>query len=300
MIKFHAECMSCLAQSALRKSEKIKDERLRAEYMHRACRIMAETDLEYDSAPLVDSKLVRLRRELLGLEEDYTATKHEFNQLLLGIYDRMKARVQASEDPLYAAIQFAMAGNYVDFNVVKDVTPDKLMEMLENAADTALDPDEYARFRAELEGPGEIIYCHDNCGEVVLDKLLIETIRGLYPQLHVVSVVRELPVTNDACRDDAEEIGLAEFAEVAGNGIPDLPGTQVDMLPEELRTRMEKAKLVIAKGQGNFETMIGCGLNVYYVFLCKCQLYVKWFGLEQFSGMFINERRLKLQEGFGL
>ena len=298
MIKFHAECMACLAQSALRKSEGIRDERLRAEYMRRVCRIMAEADLEYHSAPLIDAQLTRLRREFLGIDADYSAIKRDFNQLLLGIYDRMQARVAAARDPVLAAIQLAMAGNYVDFNVVRDVSADRLAEMIDEAANIAIDPGEYARFLNELEGPGEIVYFHDNCGEIVLDKLLIETLCARCPELRVLSVVRETPVTNDASFDDAREIGLGDVAEVMGNGIPDLPGTQLDLLPDALRRRVENARLVIAKGQGNFESLIGCGLNVYYLFLCKCELYVKWFGLERFSGMFINERRLELREGF--
>ena len=125
----------------------------------------------------------------------------------------------------------------------------------------------------------------------MLDKLLIETLKELYPSLHVLSVVRDNPVLNDATLEDAREVGLHHCAEVIRNGVPDVPGTQIDMLPDDVRARLEKADLVIAKGQGNFETLMNCGLNVYYLLLAKCEYYQAWFGFERFSGVLANEKR---------
>ena len=34
----------------------------------------------------------------------------------------------------------------------------------------------------QKQAEGELIFLHDNCGEVVLDKLLIETLKELYPE----------------------------------------------------------------------------------------------------------------------
>ena len=64
------------------------------------------------------------------------------------------------------------------------------------------------------------------------------------------------------------------------------------MLPAELRERIERADLVISKGQGNFETLMDCGLNVYFLFLSKCKSYTQWFGFERFSGILKNAKRM--------
>lgn len=291
-MKFHADCVACLMQGSLKKAASIQDEALKLEYMRRVCRIMDEADPAYDSSPLVDARIVRLRRELLGIEEDYAQVKRQFNALVLNVYDRLKARVNASPDPLRAAIQLAMAGNYIDFGVLKEIDPDEVLRLLDEAAERRVDEYEYARLRGDLAAEGELIYLHDNCGEVVLDKLLIETVRALYPEKPVVSVVRGKPILNDATIEDARETGLAEVVEVVENGLEDIAGTQLDLLPEALRARIEGAGLVIAKGQGNFETLIGCGLNVYYLFLSKCKSYTQWFGFDYLSGILKNDRRL--------
>lgn len=291
--KFYADCVACLMQSSLNKANAITDEALRYEYVRGICQIIQEMDPETEAAPIADSRIVHLRRELLGLEDDYTEIKHLYNGLILQLYPQLQAKVRAAADPLRAAIQLAAAGNYIDFGVLSDVNPERLMELMDEVAEKPVSESEYAQLRAELAEARTLVYLHDNCGEVALDKLLIETLRSLYPRLQVLSVVRERPILNDATMEDAEEVGLNEVAEVIRNGIPDLPGTQLSRLSESVRARLENADLLIAKGQGNFECLAGCGLNVYYLFLAKCASYKKWFGFERFSAVLQNDRRLQ-------
>ena len=290
-MKLHADCVACLARGALDRAKAVPDGPAKTEYMRRVCEIIGGADANYDSAPLMDMHILRLGRELLGLTSDYAEIKRSFNALLMGIYDQLKARVRAAEDPLRAAVQLSVAGNYIDFNLLYNVTEEEALRQLDEASNRELDVEELEHLRADLARGGELVFVHDNCGEIVLDKLLIETIRELYPDVRAASLVRGGPVVNDVTKEDAEQIGLAEVAEVLENGIPDLPGTQIDMLPAPVRARVENATAIIAKGQGNFESLIECGLNVYYLLLSKCPSYTDWFGFENFGGVFINELR---------
>lgn len=292
-MKFHADCAVCLMNSALKKVSNLSDEPRKLEFIQGICHILENANGDYDSAPLVDARIIQLKRELLHMEDDYTEVKHCFNQMMLGLYERLRAQVRAADDPLYAAIQLAMAGNYIDFGVLGNICPDDALRMLEEASQKKVDAEEYARLRADLAKDGELVYLHDNCGEVVLDKLLIETIRSAYPHKKVVSMVRGTPILNDATIEDAREVNLFEVAEVMENGLKDIAGTQMDMLPEHVRRRIENADLVIAKGQGNFETLMDCGLNVYFLFLSKCASYTQWFGFERFSGILKNAKRME-------
>lgn len=293
MIKLQAECVACLARTALEKAEGERDGARRSEYMRRVCEILAGADPAHDSAPLLDARITRLRREYLGICADFGPVKRTYNALVMGIYGELRARVNASADPLRAALQLSMAGNYIDFNLFSDVRPEDALRLLDEASERALDETELTKLREDLERGGELIFIHDNCGEVALDKLLIETMLGLYPGIQPVSLVRGGPVANDATREDAAQVRLEEVARVLDNGIPDLPGTQLDELSAALRERLERATLIIAKGQGNFESLIGCGLNVYYLFLSKCPHYTAWFGYPHMSGVLTNELRRK-------
>ena len=290
-MKLHADCVACLTRGALNRAKDIPDGPAKTEYMRRVCEALAAADMNYDSAPLMDAQIMRLAREMLGVQRDFSEIKRRYNALILGIYDQLKARVRAAEDPLRTALQISMVGNYIDFNIAGNVTEDGALRLLDEAPNREIDAAELKHMREDLARGGELVFVHDNCGEVVLDKLLIETIRELYPDIHAVSLIRCQPVVNDVTWEDAEQIGLSEVSEILDNGFPDLPGTQIDKLPPDVRTRVENATLLIAKGQGNFESMIESGLNIYYVFLSKCASYTDWFGFEHLSGVLVNERR---------
>ena len=86
-------------------------------------------------------------------------------------------------------------------------------------------------------------------------------------------------------------VGLDREAEVMGNGNGVAGTSRKDMDPVS-RSRLDGADLILAKGQANFETLNGCGLNVYYLFLCKCHRFERRFHMEKFQGVLANDRRL--------
>jgi uncharacterized protein with ATP-grasp and redox domains len=107
----------------------------------------------------------------------------------------------------------------------------------------------------------------DNAGEIVFDRFLIEQL----PFDRVTVVVRGFPVINDATIADAETAGLTDIVEVMTNG-SDAPGTILDDCSEEFRTRFAEADLIIAKGQGNYETLRECLRPIFFLLRVKCPL----------------------------
>lgn len=291
-MQFHARCVFCVAKSAYERSESCKNDEKRTLYMQEVAKLLQETDAYKEQPPLIEGKVIRLRREMLGIIDDFTEIKHRFNQLLLGVYDKLAERVDSADDPLVTAMQFAVAGNYVDFSVLENVEESELMRLLDEAANKPLDSVEVRNLKNDLEKGGELVFLHDNCGEIVTDKLLIRTIRKLYPDVHVLSVVRGGPVQNDATMEDAVEVALSEVSEVTDNGVADTAGTVMYLIRDELAERIRNATAVISKGQGNFETLTASGLNVYFLFLAKCPGYTDWFGLERFSAVLANDLRM--------
>lgn len=134
-----------------------------------------------------------------------------------------------------------------------------------------------------------MVYLTDNCGEIVLDKLFIRHIREEFPGLRITAIVRGEDVINDATR----EVRLTDLVPCIGNGNA-APGTVIKRLSEEAREALFSADVIISKGQGNFESLYGEGLNPYYLFLCKCELFVKRFGLAQYESVFAREERIRV------
>ncbi len=69
-----------------------------------------------------------------------------------------------------------------------------------------------------------------------------------------------------------------------------IPGTYLPELGAEAKKAMDEASLILSKGQGNAETLLGCGYNIYYAFLVKCPLFVERFGKKKLTPMLVKER----------
>ena len=69
-------------------------------------------------------------------------------------------------------------------------------------------------------------------------------------------------------------------------------GTPIDEINPEVRHLIDEVDLCIAKGQGNFETLHGSGRNIFYLFLCKCELFTSKFQTERFTPVLNNELRI--------
>ena len=130
----------------------------------------------------------------------------------------------------------------------------------------------------------------DNCGEIVLDKLFIEQLKKKFPQLDVSILVRGGEVLNDATLQDAEYVGIDKLARVISNGNP-VAGTVYDMLSDEARDVLDHSDVILAKGQGNYESLCKQGRHIFYSFLCKCELFTNRFQVPKLTGIFTEEKQ---------
>ena len=283
-------CISCLTKGHIDKYPEGTSEEQQIEYKQRTLQILGNAT-ENESAPMIVNKLDKLRLEMFGMNIDYSDIKQYFNEYVMKKQSRIEAEVAEAEDKLMRALQYSMTGNYIDFGAMESVSEEKFEELLSNAKNISLDESEYLNLKKDLESAKKLVFLHDNCGEVVFDHVLIKTLKDLYPNLYITSMVRGVPVLNDATIDDARQIGLTDTVEVVGNGIT-IAGTCLEDLSKEALEVVQNADVIISKGQGNFETLYGCGLNVYYLFMCKCTLFANRFHKNLFEGMLINDKNV--------
>lgn len=283
-------CISCLTKGHIDKYPEGTSEEQQIEYKQRTLQILGNAT-ENESAPMIVNKLDKLRLEMFGMNIDYSDIKQYFNEYVMKKQSRIEAEVAEAEDKLMRALQYSMTGNYIDFGAMESVSEEKFEELLSNAKNISLDESEYLNLKKDLESAKKLVFLHDNCGEVVFDHVLIKTLKDLYPNLHITSMVRGVPVLNDATIDDARQIGLTDTVEVVGNGST-IAGTCLEDLSKEALEVVQNADVIISKGQGNFETLYGCGLNVYYLFMCKCTLFANRFHKNLFEGMLINDKNV--------
>ena len=243
------------------------------------------------SAPVLMNKIMNILEEKLGITDTYKDMKDKYNELLLTKEDMFLSEILNSEDVFRSGIKCAITGNYIDFGAMDDVNENKLNDLLEKRENIELSEEEILNLKNDIECAKNLLYITDNAGEIVLDKIFIRVLKELYPNLNIKVMVRGVPTLNDATKHDAKTIGLDKYVDVISNGTS-IPGTQIELVSDEAKEALLNADLCIAKGQGNFETLRGSGINVYYLFLCKCDLFVKKFGVERFTAVLANERRI--------
>ena len=291
-MELSSACMACLVRREEEKLRSQSDRKKCAEYMREVLRLIANSEKEANS-PLIVSELEKLYKSFFGEKFSREADKRRFNELMLGMMDSIRRRIESAPDPILCALKYARAGNYIDFGATQNVEIRTLEELLASAESEHIEEIEYKSFLSELDNARRMVYITDNCGEVVLDMLLIEQLQKRLPQLQITALVRGDDAINDVTVEDAEEVGLTGLVSVVGNGTS-IAGTQIYRISAEARALLESADLILAKGQGNFETMYFSGLPVYYAFLCKCPQFTRSFGLPVNTGVFKREDRIKI------
>ena len=217
-------------------------------------------------------------------------------EIMLERLPAAREAVFGAEDPLYAALQYSRIGNYIDFAAFgSQVDFGHLDELLAGVRSRPIDEGEYCHFRDDLAAANSFLLITDNAGEIVLDRLVLEVLRRDYPGLDLTVCVRGGPALNDALREDAEAAGIPALARVVDNGSC-IGGMELGSLSAESREALDGASVILAKGQANLETMLGCGYNVYYLFLCKCARFREMFGVPAMTGMFLNDRRAQVDD----
>lgn len=285
---FNVDCLLCHMKKHLSEACTLGDDQTNMAFARELMELYSRMP-EGACAPWLAPHTAQLMNRYYGVDLDrYALEKKQSNTFVLERKDQIRQKVASAPDRVFAALQFAILGNYIDYSALHgEVSFEKLEEMLASALEMELDKECYVNFCADLAKGGKLLYITDNAGEIVFDQILAEEITRQYPQVEITFCLRGGPANNDATREDAQQIGLPFPVIDNGNLVP---GTQLDQLGQEAKEALGNANIILAKGQGNAETMMGCGLNVYYAFLIKCPRFMRRFQKEKLSPMFAKER----------
>ena len=270
-----ADCIPCFTRQALESARFATDdtsvhERVVREVEQRVGRMDPRT-----VPPKMGQIIHRLIRELTGDADPYRGVKDRFNRFALELLPGLREKVRASADPLVAALRLAIAGNIIDFGVRGDLADEHVHGTIRSSLTAPLHGDVSA-FRRAVQRAARILYLADNAGELVFDRLLIEQL----PTERVTLAVKGGPVINDATADDARAAGLDDLVEVIDNG-SDAPGTILPECSAAFRGRFDAADLVVAKGQGNYETLSDGKKTIFFLLKAKCPAIAKHIGCRE-------------------
>ncbi len=277
------ECIPCLFNQVLRAFQLLKPDISREIILDTQKKLMEylmSFDLQKRASPIIGKVAYNLVAEALGVNDPYVSIKKNHNQLALQFYDEAKKIVDRAEDPLFEAIIVAALGNTIDLGTnhkidfihdIKNFTPDKLAI------------NDYKMFKQSLLDTTHLLILLDNAGEIVFDKLLVETMLNTFPELEIICSVRSAPIINDALLDDAILVGLTDLVQVIeASGTP---GIDIPTATEEFKKHFFlKDGVILSKGQGNFESLYGMEIpdkEVYYLLKAKCSLMERLFSVKE-------------------
>ena len=264
-MKTYLECVPCFVRQALDTARRLScDDSVAERILRRVLMTVAEMRMDRQP-PYTACEIHRIIREETGLADPYADLKEESTETALRLLDGMQRLVQESPDPFEAAVRFSIAGNAIDFGIVTSMDDIRIEENFTIALEKQLARSDLPQLKETAERAESVLIVGDNAGETVFDIPLLEVFSGK----NRMYAVRGNPVINDATRSDAVAAGIDRHARIIENG-SDAPGTLLEFCSDEFLEAYNHADLVIAKGQGNFETLYGEPREIYFLTQVKC------------------------------
>jgi uncharacterized protein with ATP-grasp and redox domains len=231
------------------------------------------------TSPEVIEPIMTKIMSAVGSNDPFAAEKEQQNRNMLTLYPEMQKIVSTSGHSLRTAVHLASLGNAIDVMLMGGAAD--IQTIINEQLAFPLQKNDFETLEKRILDSSRILYFGDNAGEIVLDRLLIETIQDRC-DTKITFVVRSLPTLNDATLKDSEQTGMADRVHVIENGTDGpVPGTLLDRCAEEVNHLFQKADLIISKGGGNFDTLDELTKkrqsNISYLLLSKCRPYTKFF-----------------------
>nr|HID14081.1 DUF89 family protein [Anaerolineae bacterium] len=269
-MKTYLDCYPCFLRQALEAARMTgADERQQRAVLDRVLDVLRHAELT-STPPEIGDQVHRIVRQEIGNSDPYRAIKETSTRQAFSLYPRLKAMLAEADDPLEVAVRLSIAGNIIDLGPAQEYD---LWGAVERVLAQPFAIDDGAAFRKALAEAGQVLYLADNAGETVFDRLLIEML-----DMPVIYAVKGGPILNDATQEDARAAGVDRVAEVVSTG-SDAPGTILDRCSEEFRRLYDEARLVIAKGQANYETLSEEGPRVFFLLQTKCPVIARDVGV---------------------
>ncbi|PIJ61582.1 damage-control phosphatase ARMT1 family protein [Mesotoga sp. H07.pep.5.3] len=274
-MKIDLRCIPCNLNSLLRiLDQNHAGEEEKKQVVRTFMREVAEMD--WSDTPIdIGRKVGEALEPLFGDSDAFRDIKKMSNDNLLEIYDDLKTELLKLDDPLIGALKLSVAGNIID------VAPGHKIDIHSTMKDALSRPfaiDDLQELADRIQKANSLLIVGDNCGEAVLDKLLLDIAK--VPNSYFS--VRTKPALNDITMKEALEIGMDEVATLMDSGA-DAPGAQEKTMKREFSEVYFSADVVISKGQGNLEGLSSVKREIFFLLMAKCEVIGGFLGVPKGS-----------------
>ena len=274
-MRLYLDCIPCIIRQSIDITKRVIDDDNEQYRIIESILQIISHNVNKLSPPEMTQVIHRSLRKWSGIDDFFFEAKLRFNELALSMYPGLRNKMLNADDPWEYGLRMAIAGNIIDLGAKGMVSEEDIIKSISEAQGQNLDGHIISELREHIDKSDKIVYLGDNTGEIVFDKLFIEQL----PKDKITFVVRGSPILNDALMADAEMTGLTKIVKVIDNG-SDAPGTVISDCDVKFIDKLNEADVIIAKGQGNYETLYDSDLNVFFMFKLKCPIIAEKTGIE--------------------
>lgn len=278
-MKIQEKCLPCTVNQALKVADMVgmtdKEELLRKVFSY-----LSQVDYKMTTTPELIGEIFAIIKEVTKNEDPYRETRDKYNTLFLDRLREFEREIDRSEVPFLAAVTYAIIGNIIDFNPIHEFLLSDVDSFFLKFKTQPLAINDSEKLRQELRKAQNVLYLGDNCGEICLDKILLKKMKEINPACGFYFATRGKAAVNDSIEADAYFVGMDEYATIISNGDGSL-GTVLHRTNAEFRSVYDKADLIIAKGQANYESLSEEKKNIYFLLMTKCGVIASDIGVEE-------------------
>lgn len=277
-MRMHDKCLPCVVNQAI-KVANITGVNAKEELLREVFTYLSQMDFDATTPELIGD-IFELIKKYTNNPDPYKETRKYYNALFMNMLPELERKIEQSENSFMSAICYAIVGNIIDFNPIHNTLLEDIYDYFEQIEQFDLAIDDSGLLMEDILHAKTLLYLGDNCGEICMDKLLLKKIKKLNPEILMYFGVRGKPVVNDSIAEDAYFVGIDEYAEIIDNGDGSL-GTVLHRTSQSFREIYQKADVVIAKGQANYECLSEEHKNVYFLLMTKCDVIANDIGIEE-------------------
>ncbi len=276
-MKVYYECAACfLRQTREALDLATDDEYMKMDITEKVLKLVSETYRRGAVSNVIGTEVHRTIKNETGNQDPYSREREMSNDIALDFLPQVE-KILGDKNDLENCVKIAIAGNIIDFGALGlDMDMESLIIKTMEKDPTINNSNELEN---ELKISKTVLYLADNIGEIVFDKILIEKINEY--DVDVTVALKEKPILNDACIDDALRIGLDKVARLTSTGTDSIGVIESDVSPEFMDL-FNKSDMVIAKGLGNYEGLGEMDLEdkpVYCLLNAKCKPVARDIGV---------------------
>lgn len=277
-MKTYLCCVQCLVRNTIKIAEMLAENEQEKEKIVKEM-LKEIADFDYNTPPpFMARRIYSYAAERTGIKDPYLKQKDDSTRIAKELLNKFIQEDHLDINDFESLVRLAIGGNIIDFGVNCDLDLNEAKKSIEAAFTKQLDRNALEQAEQAMDSAQNILYLLDNCGEAVFDTLLVRKYRS-----KITLSVKGVPILNDVTRREVLDSGFGGIVKRIVDTGDCTPGVSLEHSSPEFLDAFRRADLIVAKGQGNYESLNRTDKPVLFLFMAKCDLVADLLGAEKNS-----------------